>query len=115
MSSTSGRCNSAERGSAANRRARKRWLLSPEAQWGGDGETVPCWECGVLCGPDDVDLVADRVIPGERGGTYARDNIAPHCSLCSCRQGQRRTTEVLGERRKGDVARAIFDALIEVL
>lgn len=95
MSSLSGRCNSAERGSSYDRARRKAWLLSPEAGWGGDGQTVPCWECGVLCGPDDVDLIADRIIPGEYGGTYARPNLAPHCGLCSCRQGQRRTTTIL--------------------
>lgn len=89
MSSTNGRCNTNERGSAADRRARKRWLLSPAAGWGGDGLDVPCWDCGVLCEYDD--LVADRIIAGHRGGTYCRSNIAPHCALCSSRQGQRLT------------------------
>ncbi|AXN53357.1 HNH endonuclease [Mycobacterium phage Thonko] len=98
MSSTSGRCNSAERGSSYDRRSRKLWLLSVRAGWGGDGETVPCWDCGVLC--EYEDLVADRIIPGERGGTYCRDNIAPHCLLCSCRQGQRRTVEVVRLNRE---------------
>ena len=92
MSSTNGRCNSAERGSAAERRARKLWLLSPEAGWGGCGRWVPCWECGVLLEYEDI--FVDRIIPGERGGRYWRCNIAPHCALCSCRQGQVRTTEL---------------------
>jgi len=87
-----GRCNTNDRGNTAQRRARKLWLLSHEAGWGGDGETVPCWECGMLC--EYEDLVADRIISGENGGRYTRDNIAPHCQLCSCRQGQRRTTEL---------------------
>lgn len=87
------------RGAASDRRARRAWLLSPEAGWGGDGETVPCWECGVLCGPDDVDLCVDRIIPGERGGTYRRSNIAPHCALDSHRQGNRRARQLVAERR----------------
>ncbi|AAN01911.1 HNH endonuclease [Mycobacterium phage West99] len=79
--------NGNQRGSSADRARRKAWLLSPEAGWGGDGETVPCWDCGVLCGPDEVDLCADRIIPDIRGGTYRRDNLAPHCAQCSHRQG----------------------------
>lgn len=69
MSSTNGRCNSAERGSSHQRRARKAWLLSPAAGWGGDG------------------------------GRYTRDNIAPHCPLCPSRQGQRRTMAILRAKR----------------
>ena len=97
MSSRNGRCNSAERGSAEQRRRRKLWLLSPEAGWGGDGHDVPCWGCGVLL--EFEDLFVDRIIPGERGGTYVRSNIGPHCELCSCRQGQARTTLLRLARR----------------
>lgn len=92
MSSTNGRCNSAERGSSRSRRARKVWLLSVAAGWGGDGETVPCWDCGIILWFED--LFVDRIIPGERRGRYWRCNIAPHCEWCSCRQGQRRTMEI---------------------
>ena len=95
MSSTNGRCNSAERGSSHARRARRAWLVTPEAGWGGDGETVPCWDCGVVLEP--CDIYVDRLVPGEDGGRYTRDNIGPHCAVCSCRQGQRRTVEL---RRK---------------
>lgn len=93
--------NGNQRGSSYARRTRKMWLVSPEAGWGGDGETVPCWECGALCGlaDDDVELMADRIIPSERGGTYRRDNIAPHCALCSHRQGQRATVRICRDRR----------------
>ena len=80
------------RGNNRQRRARKLWMLSPEAGWGGDGIDVPCWECGVLCEYDD--LFIDRIIPAERQGCYHRENIAPHCGLCSHRQGQRRTVEL---------------------
>lgn len=82
--------NSNQRGNTRDRARRKALLLSPAGGWGGDGETVPCWECGVLCGPVDVDLCVDRIIPAARGGTYwDPDNIAPHCSQCSHRQGNR--------------------------
>ncbi|MCU1418525.1 MAG: hypothetical protein JWP32_2699 [Schumannella sp.] len=97
MSSTNGRCNTNERGSSYERRRRKLWLVSPEAGWGGDGETVPCWECDVLV--ELADLVADRIFPGEDGGRYTRDNIAPHCPLCSGRQGARRTQVILALKR----------------
>lgn len=100
MSSTNGRCNTNDRGSSYERRRRKAWLISPESGWGGDGVDVPCWEpdCGVLVG-SDLELIADRIIPGERGGRYTRDNIAPHCALCSSRQGQRRTVAIVVEKR----------------
>ena len=40
-------------------------------------------------------VIADRLIPGELGGTYRRSNIkGPHCMGCSCRQGARRTAEI---------------------
>lgn len=39
-------------------------------------------------------MIVDRIIPGEAGGRYTRDNIRPHCSPCSCRQGVRRTHEI---------------------
>jgi hypothetical protein len=87
-----GRRNTNERGSSYERRRRKLWLISPEAGWGGDGIDVPRWDCGVLVELED--LIADRIIRGEDGGRYTRDNIAPHCPLCSCRQGQRRTMEI---------------------
>lgn len=89
--------NGNQRGSSADRRARKLWLLSPEAGWGGDGTDVPCWECGVLC--EIEDLVADRIIPHHQGGTYRRENLRPQCTLCSHREGQRITTNKRNERR----------------
>lgn len=79
--------NGNQRGSSYQRRARKLWLVSVAAGWGGDGETVPCWECCALL--EICDVFADRIIPYCEGGTYARNNIAPHCELCSHRQGQR--------------------------
>lgn len=46
-----------------------------------------------MLGVDEV--IPDRIIPGENGGTYRRSNIrGPHCTTCSCRQGQRRSWEL---------------------
>lgn len=87
MSSRMGRTNRNERGSSYDRRARRAWLVSPRAGFGGDGVKVPCWECGRPVAEDEV--IADRRVPGSEGGTYRRDNIrGPHCPTCSCRQGQ---------------------------
>jgi len=54
---------------------------------------VPCWECGAMV--NDETIICDRIVAGEFGGRYTRDNIRPHCSTCSGRQGQRRTMELL--------------------
>lgn len=97
MSRDRGRRNSAERGSSSDRRRRRLWLLSVHAGWGGDGDSVPCWGCAVVLEYDD--LIVDRIIPGELGGRYTRDNIAPHCALCSCRQGQVRTCAIVAAKR----------------
>lgn len=93
MSSRCGRTNRNERGSSYDRRARRAWLVSAAAGFGGDGVKVPCWECGKMLGVDEV--IPDRMVPGEHGGTYRRANIrGPHCMTCSCRQGARRTAEL---------------------
>lgn len=92
MRTKTGRSNSNERGSAANRRARRAWLLSAVSGFGGDGEKVACWECGTMV--DTRTLIVDRIVPGELGGRYTRDNIRPHCPTCSCRQGAARTWEL---------------------
>jgi hypothetical protein len=93
VSSTVGRSNRNERGSSYDRRARKLWMVSPAAGFGGDGVKVPCWECGKMLAVNEI--IADRIVPGELGGTYRRSNLrGPHCRVCSCRQGQRRTFEL---------------------
>lgn len=93
MSSICGRSNRNERGSSYDRRARRAWLVSEAAGFGGDGVKVPCWECGKLLTADEV--IPDRIVPGSAGGTYRRSNIrGPHCTVCSCRQGARMTAEL---------------------
>ena len=75
------------RGSAADRRARRDWIVSPLAgmfadglfiPFGGDGEKVPCVHCGRVLRKADVEI--DRIIPG---GPYKRANIQPACMPCN--------------------------------
>lgn len=85
------------RGNSYARRARKNWLLSADAGFGGDGHSVPCWQCGTHVDYDS--LVVDRIIPfavarddtsGELpayAGTYRRENIRPQCFPDSYQQG----------------------------
>ena len=69
------------RGNARDRRARKLWLLSPVAGFGGNGERVPCAFCGEAL--DYAAVEADRFpIPGRAGGGYERGNIRPACRAC---------------------------------
>lgn len=97
MSSTNGRTNRNERGSSYDRRARRAWLVTPKAGFGGDNVKVPCWECGVMLTKDE--LIVDRIISGEDGGRYIRTNIRPQCPGCSGRSGQRRTVVILAAKR----------------
>lgn len=42
-----------------------------------------------------ITLSSVSIVPGSEGGTYRRSNIrGPHCTTCSCRQGQRMTAEL---------------------
>lgn len=44
-----------------------------------------CYRCGQLLTADT--LTVDRIIPGCRGGTYARTNIRPACGTCNSSTG----------------------------
>jgi hypothetical protein len=68
------RAGGEKRGSAADRRARKAWMLRT---W-GNGETCPCVFCGRAVNFETVE--ADRIIPG---GSYRRDNVQPACKPCN--------------------------------
>lgn len=71
-----------KRGSAANRRARRAWLLSPVSGFGGDGKTVPCFHCGEPLGA--LAFEVDRFpVCGHMGGSYRRDNVVPSCRFCN--------------------------------
>ena len=63
------------RGSNADRKARKLWLL----QTFGDGETCKCaLGCDTML--TFMTVEADRKIPG---GSYRRENIQPACRPCN--------------------------------
>jgi hypothetical protein len=90
-----GTTNRNARGGAPQRRARKLWLLSPAAGFGGDGEKVACsFDCGTML--DFETVTADRFpVAGCDGGGYARTNIRPACLRCNSSEGGK-----LGNRRK---------------
>lgn len=93
-----GHSNGNESGSSYDRRARRTWLVSLEAGFGGDGVKVLCQVCfGVYVTAQD--MVVGRIIARVYGGTYCRGNIRPECAPCSCREGQRIAAEM--RRRKG--------------
>jgi hypothetical protein len=66
------------KGNSRQRRARKHWLLSEAAGFGGNGSNVPC-----AFHPDELltfaTVTADRILPGSLGGTYERKNLRPAC------------------------------------
>lgn len=76
-----GTTNGNARGSAADRRRRRAWLLETF----GDGVHAPCYRCGLEL--DDSTVTVDRVVPGCRGGTYRRGNIRPACGPCNSETG----------------------------
>jgi hypothetical protein len=79
-----GTSNTNTRGSAEQRRARRAWLV---AEFGTCGIVV-CHRCDVPLlaqGPDAFEV--DRIVPGCRGGTYARGNIRPVCPPCNIETG----------------------------
>lgn len=80
-----------KRGNTKDRAKRRAFLVAPATGFGGDGATVPCWECGTRVYAEHPDenrrLVVDRIRPGKDGGGYQRFNIRPHCHPCARRQG----------------------------
>jgi hypothetical protein len=67
-----------KRGNSYARRARKLWMLSIAAGFGGDGVKVPCVHCGMMLDFNTVE--ADRIIPG---GSYRRENVQPADRACN--------------------------------
>lgn len=65
------------RGSAKARRARRLWLWQTNNVAG----LILCWRCELVMFFEDFEV--DRIVPGCKGGTYARHNIAPVCSPCN--------------------------------
>lgn len=70
------------RGSSADRRRRREWLVAEY----GDGTRVVCSTCPAVLTVDTV--TADRhPIPGCEGGRYVRGNIRPMCARCNSSSG----------------------------
>lgn len=79
-----GSSNKNETGSAADRRARKRWLLNEF----GDGETCPCSFEGCETILTFETLTVDRYpIRKVDGGTYRRENVRPACAFHNSQDG----------------------------
>lgn len=81
-----GSSNSNNRGSAADRRARKVWLLlmfNPEL---GPDKAMCAYECGTILTLETVTV--DRFpLRGADGGSYRRGNIRPACGDCNNADG----------------------------
>lgn len=73
--------NANARGNSTERAIRRAWLVTVY----GDGHQVRCFHCGTWL--DATNVSADRIRPGVRGGTYARDNIRPACLDCNVSDG----------------------------
>ena len=81
-----GTSNSNSRGSAADRLARKLWLLATFSPKLGPTEAWCEFNCGTIVTLKTISV--DRYpIPGCEGGSYRRDNIRPSCSGCNSRHG----------------------------
>lgn len=74
-----GTSNTNARGSAADRRRRKEWLIA-------NGFTR-CHYCLIVLTFES--MTVDRIIPGCQGGRYTRDNIRPACAACNSSEGGR--------------------------
>jgi hypothetical protein len=94
---TRGTTNKNQTGSAANRRARKLWLLSEF----GDGATALCsFGCGTVL--TFTTMTVDRYpLGGNAGGTYRRGNIRPACGPCNSSHGSNEMHARLGHKLKG--------------
>jgi hypothetical protein len=120
-----GTSNSNQRGSSADRRRRREWLVETyradvdvirihwastnewtESEW-SDGlqrladrwsrvAACRCYRCGQLLTVWTVTV--DRIIPGCMGGTYRRNNIRPACGGCNSETGG--ALAALTKRRK---------------
>lgn len=76
-----GTTNANARGSSADRRARKHFLLTKF----GNGHTAPCYRCRVAL--TFLTITVDRIVPGALGGRYVRSNIRPACGPCNSETG----------------------------
>jgi len=68
------------RGNSRDRAARKEWLKSEAAGFGGNGRVVPCYWCGRKLRKPEADRYP---VCGHNGGRYVRGNIVPACRSCN--------------------------------
>jgi hypothetical protein len=85
-----GTTNSALRGSSRDRARRRAYLVDTYGWRLADGTgLVCCYRCHVvLLEHEDPEaprqsVTVDRIVPGCRGGTYARSNVRPACAGCN--------------------------------
>lgn len=72
-----------KRGNSYRRRARREWIMSAAAGFGGNGRTVPCYHCGARLRKPEIDRFP---LCGHGGGRYVRSNIVPSCGPCNRRR-----------------------------
>jgi hypothetical protein len=123
-----GTSNGNARGSAADRAARREWLVTTyranvdvlygsfeaaaeviacaplsdgNGKLDGDGWRIACrcYRCGCLLTIDTVTV--DRIVPGCKGGTYRRTNIRPACGGCNSETGGQLAHLPKPRRRRG--------------
>lgn len=75
MTTSRGTSNTNARGSAEDRRRRKRFLLETF----GDGTHAKCSFEGCTELLTFETITVDRILPGALGGKYTRNNIRPAC------------------------------------
>lgn len=95
------------RGNHRDRVARRNFLLSEKAGWGGNGEIVPCAAkvsdyCDLFVTFQTMNV--DRIVPGCLGGRYTRDNIRPTCFNCNNKLSHEQKAEVKVLRTTGQLA-----------
>lgn len=89
-----GTTNRNARGSSADRRRRREWLVETF----GDGTSVKCSTCPEVLTVETV--TADRwPLAGAEGGRYVRGNIRPMCARCNSSAGGRLGAERKAARR----------------
>jgi hypothetical protein len=93
MASRRGTTNRNQRGNTRDRSARRAWLVATfqaNHSMTPDGKPCPsgqgakacrCYRCGTLLTYATVTI--DRIVPGNHGGTYRRNNIRPACAKCN--------------------------------
>lgn len=98
MTSRRGTSNGNERGSAAQRRKRRQWVLFRFQSLYGLGWTH-CYRCNTLLDYDTMTL--DRIVPGCQGGRYVKWNIRPCCGSCNSITGATIRASIVHTERKG--------------